>query len=169
MALVPSPILIADKCTVTFSAEADGKVRVIYQGWDDAKIVVPGQFIHICRGPQGIEFRLLGHALGAILPDQVTGLLDLTEDSPGPPAGGPPHLSPPDPVDVHDANGPAQQQPRDDYDRVGDRSAGSVAIHGAQAEPQVPGAAGVLDDAHQYSLTSASGDPAIAKNSRPRS
>jgi hypothetical protein len=55
---VPSPILIADKCTPTFSAEADGKIRVVYQGWDDPKIVLPSQSIEIRRVPQGVEFRI---------------------------------------------------------------------------------------------------------------
>jgi hypothetical protein len=64
MATVPSPVLIADKCTITFSAEADGKIRAVYQGWDDAKIVLPSQSIEIRRGPQGVEFRILGYPTG---------------------------------------------------------------------------------------------------------
>ena len=32
------PILTADKATLTFSAEKDGKIRVTYE-WDDAKAV----------------------------------------------------------------------------------------------------------------------------------
>jgi hypothetical protein len=55
----PSPILIADKCTLTFSAEASGKIRVTYQSWEDAKAVLPGQHIEIRRGPQGVEMRIL--------------------------------------------------------------------------------------------------------------
>jgi hypothetical protein len=49
----PSPVLIADKCTLTFSAEAEGRIRIVYQGWDDPRVVLPGQHIEIRRGPQG--------------------------------------------------------------------------------------------------------------------
>ena len=37
--LPASPLLSADpKATLTFSAEKDGSLRVLYQGWDDAKV-----------------------------------------------------------------------------------------------------------------------------------
>jgi hypothetical protein len=55
----PSPVQIADKCTLTFSAEAGRKIRVTYQSWEDAKAVLPGQHIEIRRGPQGVELRVL--------------------------------------------------------------------------------------------------------------
>jgi hypothetical protein len=56
---IPSPVLFADKCTLTFSAEAGVKIRIVYPGWDDPRVVLPGQHIEIRRGPQGVELRVL--------------------------------------------------------------------------------------------------------------
>ena len=34
-----SPILIADSVTPTVSRQKDGKLRIVYAGWDNAKVV----------------------------------------------------------------------------------------------------------------------------------
>ncbi len=34
-----SPIFISDKVTLRVSREKDGKLRLVYAGWDDAKVV----------------------------------------------------------------------------------------------------------------------------------
>jgi hypothetical protein len=34
-----APILIADSITPTISREKDGKLRIVYVGWDDARVV----------------------------------------------------------------------------------------------------------------------------------
>src|SRR5215475_10937833 len=39
-----SPILIADKITLHVSREKDGKLRVVYAGWDDFNVVQPDGF-----------------------------------------------------------------------------------------------------------------------------
>jgi hypothetical protein len=36
-----SPIFISDKVTLHVSREKDGKLRLVYAGWDDAKVVRP--------------------------------------------------------------------------------------------------------------------------------
>jgi hypothetical protein len=36
-----SPILIADSVTPTVSRQKDGKLRIVYAGWDNAKVVEP--------------------------------------------------------------------------------------------------------------------------------
>ena len=36
-----SPIFISDKVTLHVSREKDGKLRLVYAGWDDAKVVQP--------------------------------------------------------------------------------------------------------------------------------
>jgi hypothetical protein len=36
-----SPIFISDKVTLHVSREKDGKLRFVYAGWDDAKVVQP--------------------------------------------------------------------------------------------------------------------------------
>jgi hypothetical protein len=54
-----SPLLKADpKATLTFSAEKDGLMRVTYQGWEDAKVLKPGEWIEVVnRGGQLQVFR----------------------------------------------------------------------------------------------------------------
>jgi hypothetical protein len=49
-----SPLLKADpKVTLTFSAERDGLMRVTYQGWEDAKVFKPGEWVEVVnRGGQ---------------------------------------------------------------------------------------------------------------------
>ena len=36
-----TPIFIADKISLAVSREKDGKLRVVYAGWGDAKVVEP--------------------------------------------------------------------------------------------------------------------------------
>ena len=50
----------ADTATLTFYATAEGKLKVVYAGWDEAKIVLPGCVFELARGPQGVEGRIRG-------------------------------------------------------------------------------------------------------------
>ena len=43
-----APIFIADKVSLAVSREKDGKLRLIYAGWDDAKVV---------EASEGLELR----------------------------------------------------------------------------------------------------------------
>jgi hypothetical protein len=54
-----SPLFKADSATLTFSATDGGKMRVVYGGWDDHKVVLPGQVFELRRGPQGVEARII--------------------------------------------------------------------------------------------------------------
>jgi hypothetical protein len=38
-----APIFIADKVSPAVSSEKDGKLRLVYAGWDDAKVVEPSE------------------------------------------------------------------------------------------------------------------------------
>jgi hypothetical protein len=42
-----APILIAEKPTVTFEAQKDGKLRATYLNWDDAKVALPGEWFEL--------------------------------------------------------------------------------------------------------------------------
>ena len=53
------PLLKADRVTLAVEATKDGKLRVTYQGWDDAKVVLPGQRFELVCGDQGVEARIL--------------------------------------------------------------------------------------------------------------
>jgi hypothetical protein len=39
-----APIFIADSVSLAVSREKDGKLRIVYAGWDDAKVVQPGGY-----------------------------------------------------------------------------------------------------------------------------
>jgi hypothetical protein len=52
------PLLKADAATLAFSASKDGKLRVTYAGWDDAKVALEGQEFVVIAGPQGVEARI---------------------------------------------------------------------------------------------------------------
>ena len=39
--------------------QKEGKLRVTYVGWDDAKVVLDGQVLELRWGPQGVEARIL--------------------------------------------------------------------------------------------------------------
>jgi hypothetical protein len=43
----PSAILKADTATLTFRAEKDGSLRVLYGNWEDAKVFRPGESIEL--------------------------------------------------------------------------------------------------------------------------
>jgi len=43
-----APIFIADKVSLAVSGEKDGKLRLVYAGWDDAKVV---------EASEGLELR----------------------------------------------------------------------------------------------------------------
>jgi hypothetical protein len=45
-----SPIFINDKVSLPVSREKDGKLRVVYGGWDDAKVVPPDGCAQARRG-----------------------------------------------------------------------------------------------------------------------
>ena len=40
-----APIFIADKVSLAVSREKDGKLRIAYAGWDDAKLVEPSEVL----------------------------------------------------------------------------------------------------------------------------
>lgn len=42
-----SPVLRADTATLTLSVATDGKLRVAYQGWDDPKVLLPGEWLEL--------------------------------------------------------------------------------------------------------------------------
>jgi hypothetical protein len=48
-----SPIFKADKVTLAVSREKDGKLRVVYAGWDDAKVVRPDGWRASSQGVEG--------------------------------------------------------------------------------------------------------------------
>lgn len=52
------PLFKAEKGTLPFAAQPDGKIRVTYSSWDDAKIVHPGQVLELRWGRQGVECRI---------------------------------------------------------------------------------------------------------------
>lgn len=52
------PLFKAEKGTLPFAALPDGKIRVTYSSWDDAKIVHPGQVLELRWGRQGVECRI---------------------------------------------------------------------------------------------------------------
>jgi hypothetical protein len=56
-AVIP-PLFKAENPTLTFSASKDGKLRVNYAGWDDAKVALEGQEFVVIAGPQGVEARI---------------------------------------------------------------------------------------------------------------
>ena len=60
-----SPIFISDKVTLHVSREKDGKLRLVYAGWDDAKVVPPDG----CGQPsRGVEGRMLPPAGESMTP-----------------------------------------------------------------------------------------------------
>ena len=42
-----APIFIADKVSLAVSGEKDGKLRLVYAGWDDAKVVEPSEVLEV--------------------------------------------------------------------------------------------------------------------------
>ena len=54
-----SPLLSADpKATLVFSAEKNGSLRVLYQGWDEPKVFPPGGGVEVvAKGGKVLVFR----------------------------------------------------------------------------------------------------------------
>ena len=48
----------ADTVNIAVSASRDGKLRVVYGGWDDAKVVLPSEVLALRWGKQGVEARM---------------------------------------------------------------------------------------------------------------
>jgi hypothetical protein len=64
-----SPLLKADSATIAFSANSDGSLRVRYGGWDEAKVLRPGESLElVARKGQVWAFRR-GEPLKAPAPD----------------------------------------------------------------------------------------------------
>jgi hypothetical protein len=49
---------------LTVSASRDGKLRVVYGGWDDAKVVLPNEVLELRWGKQGLEARIIPRRQG---------------------------------------------------------------------------------------------------------
>jgi len=52
-------LLTAESIMLGVRHEKEGKLRVTYAGWDDAKVVLDGQVLELRWGPQGVEARIL--------------------------------------------------------------------------------------------------------------
>jgi hypothetical protein len=52
------PLLKAEVAVLSFSASKDGKLRVTYTGWDDAKVALEGQEFVVIAGSKGVEARI---------------------------------------------------------------------------------------------------------------
>ena len=42
-----APIFIADSISLAVSREKDGKLQIVYAGWDDAKVVEPSEVLEL--------------------------------------------------------------------------------------------------------------------------
>ena len=42
-----APIFIANSVSLAVSREKDGKLRLVYAGWDDAKVVEPSEVLEL--------------------------------------------------------------------------------------------------------------------------
>ena len=71
----PDPLFKSDRATLVISREKDGKLRVLYHGWAEAKTVYEHQVIEVRAGPQGVEARILDRPV-----ERVTGLEAQYED-----------------------------------------------------------------------------------------
>jgi hypothetical protein len=47
------PLFKADSANLTVSASKDGKLRMVYGGWDDAKVVLPDEVLELRASSQG--------------------------------------------------------------------------------------------------------------------
>jgi hypothetical protein len=47
-----SPIFTADSVTITVSREKDGKLRIVYAGWDDCKVAQPDEVLELRASSQ---------------------------------------------------------------------------------------------------------------------
>jgi hypothetical protein len=50
--------------TIAVSSSRDGKLRVLYGGWDDAKVVWPNEVLELRWGKQGVEARTIPRRQG---------------------------------------------------------------------------------------------------------
>lgn len=65
----PSPLLSADRAVLMLSAEKDGSLRAVYAGWEEPKVLRPGERLEVVhRGGQVQVFRL-GEPLVGPVPD----------------------------------------------------------------------------------------------------
>ena len=58
-----APIFIADSVSLAVSREKDGKLRIVYAGWDNANVVQPGGYGQARSGWSGESIPLPGEAL----------------------------------------------------------------------------------------------------------
>jgi len=54
-----APIFKADSVLLHVSREKDGKFRLVYAGWDDAKVVQPDEVLELRASSQRVEGRIL--------------------------------------------------------------------------------------------------------------
>ena len=47
------PLFKADTANLAFSADKEGKVRMVYSGWEDAKVLLPGEVLGLLGGWTG--------------------------------------------------------------------------------------------------------------------
>jgi hypothetical protein len=72
----PSPVIKAEKATISFAVSADKtdrKVRITYPNWEDHKVVGPDQAFEIAWGPQGVEGRIVDRPCAPVRRDEVYG------------------------------------------------------------------------------------------------
>jgi hypothetical protein len=41
------PLFKADTANLAFSADKEGRVRIVYSGWEDAKVLLPGEHLDV--------------------------------------------------------------------------------------------------------------------------
>ena len=41
------PLFKADTANLAFSADKEGKVRMVYSGWDDPEVLLPGEVLEV--------------------------------------------------------------------------------------------------------------------------
>jgi hypothetical protein len=58
------PPFKAEAVTIAVSSSRDGKLRVLYGGWDDAKVVWPNEVLELRWGKQGVEARTIPRRRG---------------------------------------------------------------------------------------------------------
>jgi hypothetical protein len=72
----PSPVIKAEKATISFAVSADKtdrKIRVTYPNWEDAKVLLADQVFEIAWRPQGIEGRIVDRPRAPVKHDEVYG------------------------------------------------------------------------------------------------
>src|SRR5437763_12025460 len=57
MAPVTAPLFKADSATLTLSEEKDGKIRVNYAGWEDARVLKEGEGVCVHRAGRRARVR----------------------------------------------------------------------------------------------------------------